>query len=107
MKRLWGLMGLILAGTAGAVEGKLAPYGSVGVGYESNVFQAPSTLVGVADPVRGDIFYRTVVGLDAGMKVVDGGKVFILFDHEENHFSSHSVLNNYGTEVRAGYRQAW
>lgn len=107
MKRLWGLMGLILAGTAGAVEGKLAPYGSVGVGYESNVFQAPSTLVGVADPVRGDIFYRTVVGLDAGMKVVEGGRVFILFDHEENHFSSHSVLNNYGTEVRAGYRQAW
>lgn len=104
MRRWWLLAMVGWAGLGGAWgDISIRPYGSVEAGFESNVFQSPDNLPAVSDPVKEDVFFRSLVGSDLEWDLGTSQKIALFVDHEEVRYASHTAVNRYGTTAALDY----
>lgn len=94
----------LLCGSLPAAESVFSPFATLETGYESNVFQSPAAFTGTAEPVQEDTFFRAEAGLDLVWRLPAARRVNVSFAHEEIRFSSHTLMNRYGTDFFAEYR---
>lgn len=104
MKTSFAVVLALWGGSLSAAPVAVSPFGTVEAGFESNVFQSPDTFTGAADPVKGDTFLRAEAGLDLVWRLPAARRANVSFSHEEVRFSSHTLMNRYGTDLLAEYR---
>lgn len=104
MKTLPAVLLTLLSGSLYAAKPVVSPFATVEAGFESNVFQSPDTFAGTTEPVKDDSFLRYEAGVDLAWRFPAGRRVDFSLAHEEIRFSSHSLMNRYGTDVWAQYR---